>query len=137
MSGTNQDPPCREGDREGVPKERVLDRQPPCHLPCEPSLTPPEDASASSQVLPEVLTNLCQHGVAVGFLDDILEHPWDRSSWRAGILFVGFIFCLNSMFILLSFYLALPRGLLGGALDLVGRGGRWGGVGLYMLICRR
>lgn len=121
-----------------VPKERVLGRQLSRHLPCEPSLTPLK----TQVLLPRCFqrssrTPVGQHGVAVGFLDDILEHPWDRSSWRAGILFVGVIFCLNSMFILLPLYLALPHGLLGGALGLVGQGWEVGGAGLYMLICRR
>lgn len=65
-----------------VPKERVLGSL----LPCEPALTLPEDAITSSQVLPEVLHEHLR--TPVGFLGDIPGHPWDRSSWKGGILFV-------------------------------------------------
>lgn len=39
MSGTNQDPLCREGNREGGSQEGVLGRKSASLLPGEPSLT--------------------------------------------------------------------------------------------------
>lgn len=57
MSGTYWD--LLHGGKQGrwFPKARMLGDRPLCLLPCEPSLTCPEESRASSEVLPEVLIN--------------------------------------------------------------------------------